>query len=242
MRLFPRRHRQPLITRLYDRLARVLHAKDLHYALQLRAREEAVAYIGTHMRGAMICPRPSDLYRLAIERVEIEGLYLELGCKSGGSLREIALLTRATVHGFDSFEGLPEDWSGNVQRRGTFTTRGRRPRVPANVELHAGWFEDSLPVFAAAHPGPIAFMHVDCDLYSSTATALAALGAGIVPGTVLVFDEYFNYPSWQDHEYRAWQEFVAANAVAYDYLGFLARGGAVALKVRARRERGTPRS
>jgi len=39
-------------------------------------------------------------------------------------------------------------------------------------------------------------------------------------GTVIVFDEYFGYPGWREHEYRAWQEFVAASGVRFDYEGF----------------------
>jgi len=47
---------------------------------------------------------------------------------------------------------------------------------------------------------------------------LDALSDRIEPGTVLLFDEYFNYPTWRENEFRAFQEFVAANDVAYDYL------------------------
>ncbi len=50
-------------------------------------------------------------------------------------------------------------------------------------------------------------------------------------GTVIKFDEYFNYPNWQAHEYRAWQEFVAAFGVKYRYLGFTASGGWVAVEI-----------
>lgn len=234
MRLFRHKKRPPLATRLYQRFVRAHFAKDLHLALQLEARRESLAYIKEHMRAAMICPERTDLHRLAVDHAELEGLFLELGCKRGGSLRQIAGMTARTVHGFDSFQGLPEDWSGNVQRRGKFSTRGKLPRVPANVRLHAGWFEDTLPEFAEVHEGPIAFMHVDCDLYSSTTTVLKSLGAWLVSGTVIVFDEYFNYPGWQEHEFRAWQEFVSAHGISYDYLGFQARGGAVALRISGR--------
>jgi len=43
----------------------------------------------------------------------------------------------------------------------------------------------------------------------------------IVPGTVLLFDEYFNYPSWQEHEFKAFQEFVAMHGIQYEYVGYV---------------------
>jgi hypothetical protein len=41
-----------------------------------------------------------------------------------------------------------------------------------------------------------------------------------VPDTIILFDEYFNYPNWEQHEFKAFQEFVRDRAVSYRYLGF----------------------
>ena len=65
-----------------------------------------------------------------------------------------------------------------------------------------------------------AFVHIDCDIYSSTRDIFRALAPRIVVGTVLVFDEYFNYPDWQQHEFKAFQEFVAAHRVSHEYLAY----------------------
>ena len=62
---------------------------------------------------------------------------------------------------------------------------------------------------------PVAFIHVDCDLYSSTKTIFSLLSDRIVPGTIILFDEYFNYPNWQQHEYKALQEFVDTKNIKY---------------------------
>ncbi|MGE0387632.1 MAG: TylF/MycF/NovP-related O-methyltransferase [Gammaproteobacteria bacterium] len=233
MRLLPRR-KHPLLTRLYYRLVRGHYANDLLLQLQLDARRESVEYIKANMRAATICEGRPALHRLAFEHARLEGLVIELGVKAGGTIRGIAAMTPHAVHGFDSFLGLPEDWAGTSLRKGKFSTGGRLPNVPPNVILHAGWFDRTLPEFVQAQRGPIAFMHVDCDLYSSTRTAFEVLGHWIVPGTVLVFDEYFNYPNWREHEYRAFQEFVAANAIRYRYLGLVSRGGSVAVSIEAR--------
>jgi hypothetical protein len=38
--------------------------------------------------------------------------------------------------------------------------------------------------------------------------------------TVIVFDEYFNYPFWREGEFKAFQEFIQARNCRYRYLGY----------------------
>jgi predicted O-methyltransferase YrrM len=102
--------------------------------------------------------------------------------------------------------------------------------VPGNVRLHPGWFDATLPEWLKNNPGPIAFIHVDCDLYSSTRTILALLADRIVPGTIILFDEYFNYPNWEEHEYKAFQEFVTERKVGYRYIGYARQQVAVQIE------------
>ena len=74
-------------------------------------------------------------------------------------------------------------------------------------------------------------MHIDCDLYSSTQTILAQLRDRIVPGTILVFDEYFNYPGWEVHEHRAFAEFIQATGRRYEYVGLVPSHQQVAVRI-----------
>ncbi|MEQ8501389.1 MAG: tetratricopeptide repeat protein [Sneathiellaceae bacterium] len=148
----------------------------------------------------------------------LPGFTAEFGVRHGASLRFLGGRNDGPVHGFDSFEGLPEDWQ--QFKAGTFTTGGRLPQVPDNVRLHVGWFADTIPGFLAQEAGPARLLNIDCDLYSSTRDVLAGLAARIVPGTVIVFDEYFMQPDWRDHEYRGFQEAVAAHGWRYRYLAF----------------------
>ena len=92
------------------------------------------------------------------------------------------------MHGFDSFEGLPEAWHN--EPKGSYSTKGVIPSVQENVVLHNGWFEDSLPGFVEKYQAPVRFINTDCDIYSSTKTVLELLAKQITPGTVIVFDEY----------------------------------------------------
>ena len=113
---------------------------------------------------------------------------------------------------------LPEAWGNNPA--GAYSTGGTLPEVRPNVRLHAGLFADSLPAFLEAQPGPIRFMNVDCDLYSSTKCVFDLLAGRVAAGSVIVFDEYICTESWREDEFRAFQEAVAANAWTYEYLAF----------------------
>lgn len=200
----------------------VAYAQDHPYTgLKQRAHQETLDFITEHMPEALAFDTPRELMRHALSRVTVDGFYAEFGVNEGGTISYIARRApHVTVHGFDSFEGLPEDWAGNAMAAGYFNRKGRLPKVPRNVELHPGWFDKTVPAFAAAHPGPAAFLHIDCDLYSSTATVFGALGDRIVPGTVLMFDEYFNYPNWKAHEHKAFLELQAATAKRFKYIGY----------------------
>lgn len=157
-----------------------------------------------------------DAFRIGFQSARTDGLVLEFGVRFGVSIRQIAALCGAQVHGFDSFEGLPESWG--AEARGSYSTQGAMPAVPCNVTLHRGWFEQSLPGFLRTHPGPVRFMNVDCDIYSSTRQVLTLLADRIVPGSVIVFDEYLGYEGWREHEFRAFQEAVIEYGWRYEYL------------------------
>jgi hypothetical protein len=76
-----------------------------------------------------------------------------------------------------------------------------------------------------------AFLHMDADLYSSTRTVLDMMAPRIVPGTVIVFDEFFNYPGWREGEYRAFMEFVAAHAAQFEWLAYCETHEQVAVRI-----------
>lgn len=95
---------------------------------------------------------------------------------------------------------------------------GNLPQVNKNVRLVKGWFNETLPAFIKEHSEPCAFIHVDCDLYSSTKTIFDNLKNQICTGTVIAFDEYFNYPGWQEGEYKAFMEFIAWSGLEFEYI------------------------
>ena len=190
-----------------------------HHLLRQKALEDTVSYIQTSMPNAMIMRDEYQVLNHALSVANLSnGLYLEFGVRSGATINHIARqITDKTVYGFDSFEGLPEDWSGWMQVKGTFGGEGI-PKVQPNVDLVKGWFDQSLPEFLKNNTQDVAFIHIDSDLYSSAKTILSELSPHIKPGTIVVFNEYFNYPNWREHEFRALQEFNQSSELDYEYL------------------------
>lgn len=189
-----------------------------HNALLQRALDETVDYITANMPDAMIKRDDLAVIDDALRRARPDGLFMEFGVRSGRSVNHIARRRpKITVHGFDSFEGLPEPWTGWTMNRGAFGGEGI-PDVESNVQLHVGWFDDTLPRFLEAHDGPVSFVHVDSDIYRSARTILRGLADRFRPGSIIVFNEYFNYPNWKQHEFRAFQEFCDEYRVTYDYV------------------------
>ena len=134
------------------------------------------------------------------------------------------------MHGFDSFEGLPEDWKAGEQK-GSYSTGGRLPVVPDNVRLHKGWFEHSLPPFLQQHNEPVSLVHIDCDLYSSTLTVLEQLADRFIEGSVIVFDDFLGFPGFEQHELKAFEEFILDSGWTYTVLAASLLGREVAIQL-----------
>ena len=196
-----------------------------HLLGTLRGKDEVKAELDSwdYIKG--ICPKTpsmtgSDIKTIthAIDSAKVEGLVLEFGVYNGKSIRLIASLVDSVIHGFDSFEGIPEEWCN--ERKGSYSAHGIMPEVPDNVRLHKGWFEDSIPDFVKNEQGPIRFINIDCDLYSSTKTIFDLLGPQIVSGSVILFDEFIGYRTWRDDEFKAFHEATEKYNWTYEVLCF----------------------
>jgi len=197
----------------------------------LIAASDAARYMATHMASAQDLIEREALLDFALGKSAIDGLVMEFGVYKGASLRRIAARAAQAVHGFDAFEGLPEDWTF-FQKRGRFDLGGQVPRFDEkNIVIHRGWFDRTLESFLAGHPGSVRFLHVDCDLYASARCVLDRLAPRIVPGSIILFDEYLNYPGWEQHEFRAFQEFVVRHGLGYRYIGFASNSHGVAVQI-----------
>lgn len=198
------------------------HYADIRFALKSKTALECANFIHEHMQQKGV-PFPwrnrEQLLRYAASQTTLDGLILEFGVYKGISITILAdVLKDKALFGFDSFEGLPETWRPGFEK-GVFALK-ELPTVPQNVSLVKGLFEETLPAFLNEHQGPVAFLHVDCDLYSSTKCILSALKERIVSGTIILFDEFYNYVGWEHGEYKAFSEFIAATGKTFSYIGY----------------------
>ncbi|MGK5172857.1 class I SAM-dependent methyltransferase [Geodermatophilus sp. CPCC 205761] len=212
------------LVRLVLQQANSIHVRSMYSIDDERQRaalRRTADFIEQHMPTALSFSGDSPLeakYKLLDHSVDLapaDGLVLEFGVATGDTLRRVTA-KRCPAHGFDSFEGLPEDWRTGFAK-GAFAQHV--PDVPG-ATMHVGWFEDTLPGFFAEHSGPIAFAHMDADLYSSTVTILREGEDRFVAGTVLLFDEYFNFPGWEHHEHKAFMEFIDRTGHEFEYLAY----------------------
>ena len=136
--------------------------------------------------------------------------YLEFGVANGSSILswlEINKHEDSRFYGFDSFEGLPEDW---IHEKGSYSTNGILPETSDDrVEFVKGLFQDTVDDFSLKFTTQNRLvLHMDADLYSSTLYVLMNMGRHIRPGTVVLFDE-FTSRSYTD-EFAALQDYCTA--------------------------------
>lgn len=207
--------------------------RDLWAAGERDAVLASARVVRTAMRSAKMLPDPVATLEYALTLAPADGMALEFGVFSGRTLGVIARARRSReVYGFDSFEGLPENWRVGFPA-GTFGGDMLPAGVPRvrGAELVPGWFDETLPRFLEEHPGPVAFLHIDADLYSSARTVLELVGPRLHTGSVIVFDEFFNYQGWEDGEFRAWEEYVKTTEWQYCYEAFTVDNEQVAIRL-----------
>lgn len=140
----------------------------------------------------------------AIKNLKTVGHILEFGVFQGASINLIADNCNCEVFGFDSFEGLPEKWNIGATKYSKGHFACDIPEVRNNVILYPGWFSDTIKIWKKdnPYPGQISFLHIDCDLYSSTSYILKKLNDRIVPGTLICFDELCDFRLLQNPKAR----------------------------------------
>jgi hypothetical protein len=115
--------------------------------------------------------------------IEKQVSVLEFGVWKGDSIKAFARLNihpQTVFVGFDSFEGLPEEWTANFKslEKGFFSTGGETPKdAEERIQFRKGWFEETLPEFLRHNEltHKTVVVHLDADLYSSTLFVLSRL-------------------------------------------------------------------
>jgi hypothetical protein len=117
--------------------------------------------------------------------------------------------------GFDTFEGLPEDWGGF--KKGAMTTHSRIPVLEdARASFRKGLFQETLPEFLKTldRESPKVIM-MDADLYSSTLYVLTSMAPWLKKGDIVFFDQY-NVPTG---EFLAFKHFTDSYYLKFRLLG-----------------------
>jgi O-methyltransferase len=151
-----------------------------------------------------------DLYRHVAAIAEGPIDYLEFGVWRGDATdawRKLNVHPDSRFVGFDTFEGLPEDWEKN-HPKGTFGTGGVVPRIDdTRVSFVKGLFQDTLREFLKTTPPHNRLVvNVDCDLYSATLFVLGTLDRFFQRGTVIIFDDFYS----MNHETKAFIDYDKA--------------------------------
>ena len=185
----------------------------------------------------------------------LDGLCLEFGTYKGERIKQIATCVQKKYHyipnhhkhrivyGFDSFEGLSEEWTEPetnklIKNKKAFNLNGKLPNINKkgyfpNVCLVKGYFEDSIPKFLSKNNlDQIALLHVDCDLKSSTIDIFENISHLIKVGTLILFDDFHNVgcTQWWD-EYYVFETYAKKYNWKYKIVACVIDGGQTAVVI-----------
>ena len=203
--------------------------QGVFHLINQQALQDSAQYALNNFSKALQFDTRTELWSYCLNRIpQLQtaegggGVIAEFGVWKGESINFFARnCPKAKVFGFDSFEGLEEDWYGFRHQKGFFSTNGQLPKCERNVILEKGWFEDTLPKFCRElQQEQIQLLHMDADTYKPTAYVLSSLRKNLGKGTIVIFDEYFGYPNFRLHEFKAWQELVNSEGLKYRYIGY----------------------
>lgn len=214
---------------VFSRFNRVRGPIEQAYQL---AADESFSFFKDEMRKVVLIEDRLGLLRWVSKFGNAPGFVFEFGVMDGASLRVLCnRCARATVVGFDGFVGLTEDWTGTRFGVGAV---GRGGRVPDGVralraEVVPGLVEETLvPFLGTMGEGRVRLVHMDLDTYGPTRFVLENLRPRLESGCVIVFDEFYNYPGWRDHEFRALGEVFDRSE--YDFVAFGSMSAAIRLR------------
>jgi len=140
------------------------------------------------------------LYALAFQALNLTEGFWECGVYRGGTAMMLAALiaernwTKAVkLHLFDTFEGMPQtDSEKDHHQAGDFASTSlesvrKRVGYPTVASFHKGLIPQT---FRGMEGAKIAFAHIDVDIYKSVRDCCEFIYPRVVPGGVMVFDDY----------------------------------------------------
>jgi O-methyltransferase len=158
-----------------------------------------------------------EIYQYVVETFQLQNVrlnYLEFGVAEGDSLKwwlEHCRHENAVFMGFDSFEGLPEDWGVFKKGEMAFGLESLKVQDP-RLRIHKGWFQQTLNKALTDLPDDRRnIIHMDADLFTSTLFVLTQLFRYLKKDDIIIFDEF----STPTHEFNAFRFFVQSCYIKY---------------------------
>lgn len=168
-----------------------------------------------------------SLLRAAYKIAPANGYAMEFGVHKRCRFPILPKLLPRGAFSVSTYSPAPQAWN----RSGTDTYEAGHfaldalPKVPENVTLVPGFFNDTLPEWLRSADQDVAFLHIDADLYSSAKLVLDALNDRLHPGAIVVFDELCDwqdfgvYANWLEGEWRALCEWMRDHQRSVGILG-----------------------
>ena len=160
--------------------------------------------------------------------------YLEFGVYKGDSIKYFSSINsnnNSTFTGFDSLEGLPEDWLelSRTVKSNTFDVEGKLPETDdTRISFIKGMFQTTLSNFIKGYKSNNQMViHIDCDIYSATLFVLTHMNELIKPGTIIIFDEFYSLL----HEFRALEDYSSSYLRDYQVVSMTDNYDQVAIKM-----------
>ncbi|MEN8193012.1 MAG: class I SAM-dependent methyltransferase [Bacteroidota bacterium] len=174
-----------------------------------------------------------DLYNFIVEN-EIDDSeidYFEFGVSKGHSFKwwlERIKNENSRFFGFDTFNGLPEDWG--PFKKGDMSNGNKPPIInDTRHKFFQGIFQKTLYEFLKSYKSDTRkVILMDADLYSSTIFVLSTLSPYLKKGDIIIFDE-FNVPL---HEYKAFKDWIESFYINYSLIGEVNNFYQVAIKLK----------
>ena len=195
--------------------------------VRYESNKSSSVFIQKHISDVLIFDDKRLLWSFCLNKSDNSGLHIECGVFKADSIKYFAnQKPKIQYYGFDSFEGLSEDWIGSHKPKGSFNLNGNLPLVPNNVTLIKGWIKNTLPDFLGKkNSTKISFLHIDTDTYEPAFDILTIAKDFFESGTIIIFDELIGYPGWEVNEYKALNAVLDDND--YRYIAFSNTQGAI---------------
>ena len=199
-------------------LPQTLKTYEKHY---IEENQKSYDHFKNYFKTSVLL-RGHDIHKYSIKRAiendkNLTKFYIEFGVYTGTTINFFSKFVKK-IYGFDSFEGLREDWVGSNLGKGTFNLKGKLPNLNSNVFPIKGWVQDTLPQFLKEHKPSINFVHIDLDTYESSKFVLTEIKPYLSKNSIILFDELYNFVGWEVGEYKALTE--AFNENEYKFLAF----------------------